>query len=84
MANEPLQHGDSLIFYTDGVVDGRSADGQLFGLDRFIEIIERASASRSPSDAIVRRAVNEVLAHQEQRLRDDATILWVAWDPDRS
>jgi serine phosphatase RsbU (regulator of sigma subunit) len=84
VANEPLQPGDGLIFYTDGVVDGRSADGQLFGLDRFIEIIERASASRSPSDAIVRRAVNEVLAHQEQRLRDDATILWVAWDPDRS
>jgi serine phosphatase RsbU (regulator of sigma subunit) len=76
-----LWPGDSVIFYTDGVVEGRLPGGGIFGMHRFIEIIERASALPTPTDVILRMAVNAVLDYQDRRLRDDATILWLTWRP---
>jgi sigma-B regulation protein RsbU (phosphoserine phosphatase) len=35
-----LSPGDSLVFYTDGVLDTRSTRGESFGLDRMIQSIE--------------------------------------------
>ena len=76
-----LEAGDSVVFYTDGVVEGRPSGGEPFGIDRFVDIIERSSASRLASDVILRTAINEVLDYQSRRLRDDATIVWLTWKP---
>ena len=76
-----LEVGDSVVFYTDGVVEGRPSGGEPFGIDRFVDIIERSSASRLASDVILRTAINEVLDYQSRRLRDDATIVWLTWKP---
>jgi hypothetical protein len=75
-----LEPGDSVVFYTDGVVEGRLPGGEPFGIDRFVDLIERASASREPSDVILRTAINGVLEFQHRRLRDDATIVWLTWN----
>ncbi len=80
-AVEALEPGDSVIFYTDGVIEGRPPGGEPFGIDRFVDIIERASASRIPSDVILRTTINGVMDYQDRRLRDDATILWLTWRP---
>jgi serine phosphatase RsbU (regulator of sigma subunit) len=68
-----------VVFYTDGVVEGRAPTGEAFGMDRFVDLIERASAAREPSDVILRTAINGVLEFQQHRLRDDATIVWLTW-----
>jgi serine phosphatase RsbU (regulator of sigma subunit) len=68
-----------VVFYTDGVIEGRPPEGEPFGVDRFIDIIEQACASRIPSDVVLRTTINEVLEYQDRRLRDDATILWLTW-----
>ena len=60
-AEEALEPGDSVVFYTDGVIEGTAPSGEPFGIDRFVEIIERASAARTPSDLILRTAINGVL-----------------------
>jgi serine phosphatase RsbU (regulator of sigma subunit) len=78
-ATERLRPGDSVVFYTDGVVEGRAPTGEAFGMDRFVDLIERASAAREPSDVILRTAINGVLEFQQHRLRDDATIVWLTW-----
>jgi serine phosphatase RsbU (regulator of sigma subunit) len=80
-AEEQLQPGDVVVFYSDGVVEGRSAEDALFGLDRFITGIERAVASSVSADLVLRRIIHDVLSHQDDRLRDDATILWMEWGP---
>jgi serine phosphatase RsbU (regulator of sigma subunit) len=80
-AEEALEPGDSVVFYTDGVTEGRQPGGDPFGIDRFVDIIERASASQIPSDVVLRTAVNAVLDYQDRRLRDDATIVWLTWQP---
>ncbi len=79
-AEEALEPGDSVVFYTDGVTEGRSLTGEPFGVDRFIDVVERASASTTRSDVILRNTISSVLEYQEERLRDDATILWLTWD----
>jgi serine phosphatase RsbU (regulator of sigma subunit) len=78
-ATESLRPGDSVVFYTDGVIEGRAPTGEAFGMDRFVDLIERASAAREPSDVILRNAINGVLEFQQHRLRDDATIVWLTW-----
>jgi hypothetical protein len=74
-----LRPGDSVVFYTDGVIEGRRPSGESFGIDRFIALIEQATAAPIPSDVILRNALNGVLDFQERRLRDDATIVWLSW-----
>ena len=29
----------------------------------------------------LRRAIGEVMAHPDNQLRDDATTVWLSWDP---
>jgi serine phosphatase RsbU (regulator of sigma subunit) len=70
-----------VIFYTDGVIEGRSPVGEAFGLERFIRAIGQATASGIPSDIALRRTIDDVLVFQGQRPRDDATVVWVRWDP---
>ena len=36
-----LQPGDSVVFYTDGVIEGRGPSGEAFGIERFVDLIER-------------------------------------------
>jgi len=80
-ADEQLDPGDIVVFYSDGVVDGRSEGGVTFGVDRLVSAIEEAAASRVPADLILRRAVEEVVSFQTDGPRDDATIVWLEWSP---
>jgi serine phosphatase RsbU (regulator of sigma subunit) len=79
-ASEMLEPGDAVLFYTDGVVEGRVPGGEPFGLDRLIEMVERSAASGLATAEIIRRVVAEVIAHQASRLRDDATLVMVSFD----
>ena len=55
------------------------ADGELFGLERLADLLEREAASGQPAEELLRRLVCAVLDHQAGGLRDDATLLLVQW-----
>jgi len=74
-----LEPGDVVLLYTDGVTEARTADGELFGLDRLADLLEREAASGQAAEEILRRLVRSVLDHQAGGLRDDATLLLVQW-----
>jgi serine phosphatase RsbU (regulator of sigma subunit) len=76
---EELQPGDAVLLYTDGVVEARTPDGELFGLDRLTDLLEREAASGQAAEEILRRLLRAVLDHQAGGLRDDATLLLVQW-----
>ena len=67
------------LLYTDGVVEARTPDGELFGLDRLADPLEREAAGGQPAEELQRRLVRAVLEHQVGGLRDDATLLLVQW-----
>jgi serine phosphatase RsbU (regulator of sigma subunit) len=68
-----------VLLYTDGVIEARTPDGELFELDRLVDLLEREAASGQPPDELLRRLVRAVLDHQADGLRDDATLLLVQW-----
>ncbi|GAB7039121.1 MULTISPECIES: PP2C family protein-serine/threonine phosphatase [Catenuloplanes] len=79
VVEEMLEPGDQLLLYTDGITEARSRDGDLFGIDRLIDFAVKAVADRLPPPETTRRLVHAILAHQDDTLQDDATVLLAAW-----
>ena len=76
---ERLEPGDRVLTFTDGVVEARSADGELFGVERLADLVAREEAAGVPAPETMRRLMHSVLAYQVGQLRDDATAVLVEW-----
>lgn len=76
-----LEPGDGVLLYTDGVVDARNPDGEYFGEHRLRDLLEREHGTGGPPNEVIRRLVRSAVAHSQARLRDDATMLYLRWDP---
>lgn len=74
---EPLQRGDRVLFYTDGITESLSPDGGRFGVDRLADLLVRASLERVPVRETARRLSENVLEHTAGNLKDDGTLLLV-------
>jgi len=78
-AQEALEQGDGVLFFTDGIIEARTPDGEEFGIDRLVDLTGQCASNQLPPEEIVRRIVRSVLDHQDSALRDDATVLLVEW-----
>jgi len=74
-----LEPGDRLLFFTDGVVEERMADGEQFGEQRLRQFIEDAAAHGLPPTETVRRLSHALLQGRGGRTTDDASLLMVEW-----
>ncbi|MEI6055746.1 MAG: PP2C family protein-serine/threonine phosphatase [Lentisphaerota bacterium] len=68
-----LQRGDSIICYTDGVTDSTSPDGQIFGEDKLIGIVQD-NLDKLGSE-VIGIISSEVVEFQKNNLFDDITLL---------
>jgi serine phosphatase RsbU (regulator of sigma subunit) len=81
LASVPLQPGDSVLFYTDGVIEGRSPiDREEFGIDRLVDLMDNTPADGDPTVDMLRQLTGAVRDYQGDELFDDATLLLVRWD----
>jgi len=78
---EQLEPGDRMFLYTDGVTEGRSADGSRFGIDLLSDFVIRHSHSGTPAPEMPRRPTRTITEYQYGRLCDDATIVLIEWMP---
>lgn len=70
----PLQSGDRLFFYTDGLIEAHSQENKLFGKQRLLDILINGKAA--PLDDLVRKLEMEVVSWTgTPKLQDDLTIL---------
>jgi serine phosphatase RsbU (regulator of sigma subunit) len=81
---EKLQPRDRVLLYTDGVTEGRAPDGTPFGLERLADFIIRHSSAPLPAPETMRRLNHAIAEYQHGRLRDDATVVLIEWQPDHS
>jgi serine phosphatase RsbU (regulator of sigma subunit) len=79
IAHEPLQRGDRVLFYTDGISESVSPDGGRFGEERLADYLVRATLDGLPSAETVRRLSAAVGTHVGKTLNDDATMLLVEY-----
>jgi serine phosphatase RsbU (regulator of sigma subunit) len=79
IAEQTLEPGDRLLFYTDGFTEARDERGEEFGLRRLVDFAERHAAAGLPVPETLRRLSHDVLDHQHGGLRDDATLLLISW-----
>ena len=79
VATQPLQRGDRVLFYTDGITESRSPDGSLFGRDRLADLLVRAALDDVPVAETARRLSASVIDYANTGLRDDATLLLIEY-----
>jgi serine phosphatase RsbU (regulator of sigma subunit) len=83
LGTEHLEPGDSVLFYTDGVVDAHARGGEVFGVDRLADLAGQHASDQLEPEEIVRRLVGSVIQHQDDALIDDATLVLVKWNGPR-
>jgi serine phosphatase RsbU (regulator of sigma subunit) len=84
IAEEPLQRGDRVLFYTDGITESKSSDGETFGEPRLADYLVRATLDRVPVSETVRRLSAHVLSFVGAGLKDDATMFLVEYGVEQS
>lgn len=73
--------GDTLVFYTDGVVEAQNRQHELFGFDRLEQLVRHWG--HLPPEALLERLLTEVRAFSEGRaVHDDMTIVIVHMEPE--
>ena len=75
-STEPLESGDVIVLYTDGIIEAASPDEEMFGEERLAEICAtmiRRSA-REVLDGILRAVVSHCAGSEQQ---DDISLVVV-------
>ena len=68
-----LAPGDTLVFYTDGVIEARAPDGSFFGEERLLCLLR--SCAGLDAQSVASRVECAVLDFQENGSRDDVAVL---------
>jgi serine phosphatase RsbU (regulator of sigma subunit) len=79
VGSDTLEPGDSLLFVSDGVLEGRSSEGEEFGGERLARLWEQQWASGLPPEEVLRRVVESIIEFSAGKLRDDATLMQLSW-----
>jgi serine phosphatase RsbU (regulator of sigma subunit) len=79
VATEALEPGDSVLFYTDGVVEAHRPGEAHFGVDRLVDLVGQHASDQLEPEEVIRHVVRAVLEHQHDELADDATLVLFRW-----
>jgi len=79
IADESLEPGDLLLFYTDGLTDARGPDGARFTIESISQFIEREANAGQIAPETLRRVRHAIIDREGAELADDATALLVEW-----
>jgi hypothetical protein len=79
VSEEPLEPGDRVLFFTDGIIEERMTGGERFGVDRLIDQLERAAQDGGPVQHTVRRLSHALMRARGGATSDDATLFLLEW-----
>ncbi|MDH2430821.1 PP2C family protein-serine/threonine phosphatase [Sphaerisporangium sp. TRM90804] len=74
-----LRRRDRVLFYTDGVIEERDAQGRPFGVERLIGCVNRMQRTGERVSGAVRWLSRTLKEERGGRTSDDATLLLIEW-----
>ncbi|MGK2949291.1 MAG: PP2C family protein-serine/threonine phosphatase [Acidimicrobiales bacterium] len=77
-----LEPGEALLLLSDGVYEGRSPSGEMFGLERTMALAGELFLEEEHPAEVLRRLARTTLDFQQGDVRDDATVALVRWRPE--
>jgi serine phosphatase RsbU (regulator of sigma subunit) len=80
VAVEALEPGDGVLFFTDGAIEARDADGLELGPARFGDLASRHLSDDRRPEKLVRRLAQSVVDYRQDTLDDDATFVLLSWN----
>ena len=84
VATVALEPGDSILFYTDGVIEPRKPGEAEFGIEHLIDLVGQHASDQLEPEEVVRRLVRTVREQQQDTLCDDATLVLFRWQNDQT
>ncbi len=78
-----LQPGDRLFFYSDGVTEAHTPGGPQFGVDNLRDALEQYIGAGLVAPELLRRLARDLRSHRGSELADDATLVFLQWQPGR-
>ena len=79
VSEEPLEPGDRVLFFSDGITEEHTTGGEEFGIDRLVDQLERAAQSGGPVQETVRRLSHALMRARGGATSDDATLFLLEW-----
>lgn len=73
--NIPLESGDFVILYSDGIIEAKNIEGEMFGLERLKKAVEQYAASSTPQELFTRILQDFAIFVGEQIQEDDITLI---------
>lgn len=70
-----LQDGDFILFYSDGLPEAVNDDGDRFGYDHLIELVEDLDTARKTSQELATDIKRRIQKFSDYQLADDTTII---------
>jgi len=71
----PLDPGDRILLYTDGLIEARNAEGELFGIDRLAQEVGSCIAENVQGELLADRVLAAINLFQGGVCRDDALLM---------
>jgi two-component system, HptB-dependent secretion and biofilm response regulator len=72
-----VENGDRIIMCTDGLEETTKPGGEMFGNERFIQLLEKTMLHDSPLDVLIEEIQNY---HQMEKLEDDISLVELTVD----
>lgn len=72
-----LEHGDSIILYTDGVIEAKNCDGQQFSMNKLLDLIN--GKWDNPEQIVDKIIANTLTFSEGIPQHDDITVLGAIW-----
>jgi serine phosphatase RsbU (regulator of sigma subunit) len=79
ISEHQLRPGDRVLFFTDGAVEEHKPGGEQFGLERMIDLVERAGQVGEGVQEMVRGLSHALARARGDVTTDDTTLFLVEW-----
>lgn len=71
----PLEEGDMVVLYSDGIIEAKNIRGEQFGIERLRKAVEKYAPVSTPDELFARVSNDFGLFASEQMQDDDITLL---------